>query len=316
MSELHRFLFDGLPVRGILVRLTDGWQEVLARRADAALPPPVQRVLGEMAAAGVLMHANVKFNGALVLQVFGDGPVKLAVAEIASDLAFRVTAKVSGEVAADAGLEAMLNVHGRGRCAITLDRADKLPGQRAYQGVVPLHGDAGEPLQAIAPVLEHYMLQSEQLDTRLILAADDRVAAGLLLQRLPTQGPVADEARIGRDEDFNRIALLAATLRREELLGLDADTVLRRLFHEERLLRFPALVGDAAPRFACSCSRTKVGTMLQSLGRAEVDDILGEQGRVEVGCEFCGLKYRFDPVDVGELFTPAVRQAPGSSAIN
>ena len=316
MSELHRFLFDGLPVRGILVRLTDSWQEVLARRADAAYAPPVQRVLGEMAAAGVLMHANIKFNGALVLQVFGDGPVQLAVAEIASDLAFRVTAKVSGAVAGDAGLEAMLNVHGRGRCAITLDRADKLPGQRAYQGVVPLHGDAGEPLQAIAPVLEHYMLQSEQLDTRLMLAADDRVAAGLLLQRLPTPGPAADETRIGRDEDFNRIAHLAATLRRDELLSLDADTVLRRLFHEERLLRFPALVGDDAPRFACSCSRLKVGAMLQGLGREEVDDILREQGRVEVGCEFCGVKYRFDPVDVGELFTPAVRQAPGSRAIN
>jgi molecular chaperone Hsp33 len=316
VSELHRFLFDGLPVRGILVRLTDSWQEVLARRADAALPEPVQRVLGEMAAAGVLMHANIKFNGALVLQVFGDGPVQLAVAEIASDLAFRVTAKVSGEVPAAAGLEAMLNVHGRGRCAITLDRADKLPGQQAYQGVVPLHGDAGEPLQAIAPVLEHYMLQSEQLDTRLILAADDRVAAGLLLQRLPVRGQGADESLIGRDEDFNRVAHLAATLRRDELLGLDTDTVLRRLFHEERLLRFPALVGEHAPRFACSCSRTKVGNMLQSLGRAEVDDIVREQGGVEVGCDFCGAKYRFDPVDVGELFTPAAHKAPGSDSIN
>ena len=316
MSELHRFLFDGLPVRGILVRLTDGWQEVLARRSDAALPPPVRRVLGEMVAAGVLMHANIKFKGALVLQVFGDGPVQLAVAEVASDLSFRVTATLSGEVAPEAGLEAMLNVNGRGRCAITLDRSDKLPGQQAYQGVVPLHGDAGEPLQAIAPVLEHYMLQSEQLDTRLILAADDRVAAGLLLQRLPTRGPGADEARIGRDEDFNRVAHLAATLRRDELLGLDADTVLRRLFHEEKLLRFPALVGDDAPRFACRCSRVRVGAMLQGLGRDEVDDILREQGRVEVGCEFCGQKYRFDPVDVGELFTPVVRQAPGSSAIN
>ncbi|HEX2540507.1 MAG TPA: Hsp33 family molecular chaperone HslO [Caldimonas sp.] len=316
MSELHRFLFDGLPVRGILVRLTDSWQEVLARRADAALPQPVQRVLGEMAAAGVLMHANIKFNGALVLQVFGDGPVQLAVAKIASNLAFRVTAKVAGQVPADAGLQAMLNVHGRGRCAITLDRADKLPGQQAYQGVVPLHDDAGAPLQAIAPVLEHYMLQSEQLDTRLVLAADEHVAAGLLLQRLPGRGRAGDESVIGRDEDFNRVAHLAATLRREELLGLDTDTVLRRLFHEEKVLRFPALVGEHAPRFACSCSRGKVGNMLQSLGRAEVDDILREQGGVEVGCDFCGAKYRFDPVDVGELFTPPAQQAPGSAALN
>jgi len=317
LSELHRFIFDGLPVRGILVRLTESWQEVLARRAAAgdSLPAPVQRMLGEMAAAGVLMHANIKFDGALVLQAFGDGPVKLAVAEVAADLAFRVTAKVVGTVEATAGLEAMLNVGGGGRCAITLAPAKAQPGQQPYQGVVSLHGDTREPLQAIAPVLEHYMLQSEQLDTRLVLAADDRVAAGLLLQRLPAAG-AANEELIGRDQDFNRVALLAATLTAEELLALDADSLLRRLFWEEKLTRFEPLLGAAAPRFACTCSRARVGAMLQGLGRAEVDDIVREQSRVEVGCDFCTAKYRFDPVDVGELFTPLPQQAPGSTAIN
>jgi molecular chaperone Hsp33 len=318
LSELHRFIFDGLPVRGILVRLTDGWQEVLARRAEAGdvLPAPVQRLVGEMAAAGVLMHANIKFNGALVLQMHGDGPVKLAVAEVNADLSFRVTAKVLGPVDEAAGLEAMLNVGGEGRCAITLAPSSRQPGQQPYQGIVPLHGDAREPLQRIAPVLEHYMLQSEQLDTRLVLAADERVAAGLLLQRLPSTDGTASEDRIGRDDDFNRVAMLAATLTEEELLGLDADAVLRRLFWDEKLTRFEPLVGTAAPRFACTCSRQKVGAMLQGLGRDEVDDIVREQGRVEVGCDFCTLKYRFDPVDVGELFTPLPQQAPGSSAIN
>src|SRR5437867_2502911 len=153
MSELHKFLFQGLPVRGMLVRLTDGWRELLARRdgeaaypppvrtllgemaaagvlmqanikfnggrdGEAAYPPPVRTLLGEMAAAGVLMQANIKFNGALVLQVFGDGPVKLAVAEVQPALSFRTTAKVVGEVTEGARLEAMLNVHGKGRCAI------------------------------------------------------------------------------------------------------------------------------------------------------------------------------------------------------
>ena len=126
----------------------------------------MQRLLGEMAAAGVLMHANIKFAGDLILQVFGDGPVKLAVAEIAADLAFRVTATVGGAVDEGAGLAGMLNVNGGGRCAITLAPVDRRAGQ-PYQGVVPLHGDSREPLPAIAPVLEHYMLQSEQLDTRL-----------------------------------------------------------------------------------------------------------------------------------------------------
>ena len=325
MDTLQKFLFEGLPVRGMLVRLTRSWREVLARREPAqggsgAYPAPVRVLLGEMAAASVLMQANIKFNGALILQMQGDGPVKLAVAEAQPDLRFRVTAQVTGAVADGAALEALLNVHGRGRCAITLDPKDRLPGQQPYQGIVPLHGDRREPLQQLSQVLEHYMLQSEQLDTRLVLAADDRMAAGLLIQRLPVEGEANLEGRpgarnedeIGLNEGFNRIAHLAATLTREELLTLDADTVLRRLFWEEKLLRFEPLF----PRFACTCSRQRVGGMLLGLGRAEADDIVAERGEVEVGCEFCGRHYRFDAVDVGELFTPAPDHPPGSSVVN
>jgi molecular chaperone Hsp33 len=322
VSELHKFLFEGLPVRGLLVRLTDGWQEVLARRARSgdAFPPSVRALLGEMAAAGVLMQANLEFDGALILQAYGDGPVKLAVAEVQPDLAFRVTAKVVGPVADAARLEAMLNVHGRDRCAITLDPKDRRGGRQPYQGVVALHGDRREPLQELSAVLEHYMLQSEQLDTRLILAADDTVAAGLLIQRLPVQGAgnlqgtARNEDLIGLDEAYNRIALLAGTLTRDELLTLGAETIVRRLFWEEPLRRSAPRTAADGPRFECSCSRTRVGAMLKGLGRAEIDDILVEQGRVEIGCDFCGLKYHFDPVDVGELFTPALDQPPGSAA--
>ena len=318
MSVLYKFIFEGLPVRGMIVRLTDDWQEVLRRReaADDAFPLPVQQLLGEMAAAATLMQSNIKFNGALVLQVFGDGPVKLAVAEVQPDLAFRVTAKVVGEVPADARLEAMLNVHGKGRCAITLDPKDTLPGQQAYQGVVPLHGDQREPLQQLSEVLEHYMLQSEQLDTRLILAANDKVAAGLLIQRLPVEGSgnlgARNEDEIGRNDAFNRIAHLSATLTRDELLTLDPQAVLHRLFWEEQVRLFEPL----QPHFACTCARERVGAMLESLGREEVDGIIAEQGRVEVACDFCGVKYHFDAVDVGGLFTPARNQPPGSRALN
>jgi molecular chaperone Hsp33 len=320
MSELHKFLFDGLPVRGMLVRLTDGWQEALRRRATVgAFPAEVRVLLGEMAAAGVLMQANIKFNGSLVLQIFGDGPVKLAVAEVQPDLSFRSTAKVVGDVPAGARLEALLNVAGQGRCAITLDPKDRLPGQQPYQGVVPLHGDQREPLQDVSAVLEHYMLQSEQLDTRLILAADDQMAAGLLIQRLPVQGEgnlaggssARNEDDIGLSEAFNRISLLAATLTRDELLTLDADTVLHRLFWEEKLTRYEPL----QPRFACTCSRSRVRGMLLSLGRDESDSLIAERGLVEVGCDFCGVQYRFDAVDVGEMFTPGPNQAPGSAAV-
>jgi molecular chaperone Hsp33 len=247
--------------------------------------------------------------------------VKLAVAEVQPDLAFRVTAKVIGPVAGDARLEAMLNVHGQGRCVITLDPQDKLPGQQAYQGIVPLHGDRREPLQELSEVLGHYMLQSEQLDTRLVLAANDDVAAGLLIQRLPVEGAgnlgiARNEDEIGRNEGFNRIAHLAATLTREELLALAPDTVLHRLFWEERVQRFEPLVGAAGPRFACTCSRERVGQMLRSLGRGEIDGIVVEQGRVEIACDFCGTKYHFDAVDVGELFTQRQNQPPSPGGVH
>ena len=322
MDQLLKFLFEGLPVRGMLVRLDSSWRELLSRRASVsdgghAFAPPVRALLGEMAAAGVLMQGNLKFNGALILQMQGDGPVRLAVAETQPDLSFRVTAKVVGSVADGAQLEAMLNVGGQGRCAITLDPLDRLPGQTPYQGVVPLHGDRREPLQKLSEVLEHYMLQSEQLDTCLLLAANDEVAAGLLIQRLPVTGAAnlagdllvrADEDHIGRNEDYKRIALLAATLTADELLTLQPAQIMHRLFWQETLRVFEPL----APRFACRCSRERVAGMLRGLGADEVGSLIEERGEAEVGCDFCGRVYRFDPVDVGELFTPG-REAPPSS---
>jgi molecular chaperone Hsp33 len=318
VSELHKFLFDGMPVRGMIVRLTDSWTEILARRAGntatGAWPPPVSELLGEMAAAGALMQSNIKFNGALVLQIFGDGPVKLAVAEVQPDLSLRATAKVVGDVGVNDRLPEMVNVHNQGRCAITLDPKDKFPGQQPYQGVVPLFGDQREKLGKLSEVLEHYMLQSEQLDTKLILAADDKVAAGLLIQRLPTQGEKnlgSAGEDIGRIEDYNRIAILAATLTREELLTLDVDTILNRLFWEEKVVRFE----PQTPRFACTCSRDRVSSMIRSLGVVEAESILAERGEIEVGCDFCGQQYRYDAVDAARIFTSPGDQPPVTTAV-
>ncbi|MEJ7687310.1 MAG: Hsp33 family molecular chaperone HslO [Variovorax sp.] len=331
MSELHKFLFDGLPVRGMIVRLTDAWQEILARRASnsstGAYAPPVAELLGEMTAAATLMQANIKFNGALILQIFGDGPVKVAVAEVKPDLSLRATAKVVGELSADARLPDMVNLTNKGRCAITLDPKDKLPGQQPYQGVVPLYGDRGEKLHRLSDVLQHYMLQSEQLDTTLVLAADDKVAAGLLIQRLPVKGEgnlqgaaasdlnQANEDEIGRNEDYNRISILASSLTREELLTLDVETILRRLFWEEKLLRFEPQAGLFGPRFACTCSRERVASMIRGLGLEEAESILAERGDIEVGCDFCGRQYRFDAVDAAQIFTSPTDQLPGSPVV-
>ncbi len=326
MSELHKFIFDGVAVRGIVVRLTGAWTEILRRRASNSqtqgYPVPVQRMLGELLAAATLMQSNIKFDGALIVQIFGDGPVKLAVAEVQPDLTLRATATLVGEVDDSASQSAMVNQGNRGRCAITLDPRNRFPGQQPYQGVVPLFGDRGEKLEKLSDVLQHYMLQSEQLDTTLVLAADDKVAAGLLIQRLPLQGAGnlaasqpggANEDRIGQNEDYNRIAMLASSLKREELLTLEVDTILRRLFWEESLTRFEPGVGETGPRFACSCSREKVGAMIVSLGEPEAESIIAEQGQIEVGCEFCGLQYRYDPIDAAQLFRSAIERPSGSS---
>ena len=308
----------------MIVRLTDAWTEILKRRAanttTGPWPEPVNELLGEMAAAGGLMQGNIKFNGALVLQIFGDGPVKVAVAEIQHDFSLRATATVMGEVAPGAALSDLVNVNNEGRCAITLDPKDRLPGQQPYQGVVPLFGDQREKLGRLSDVLEHYMLQSEQLDTTLVLAADGRVAAGLLIQRLPVTGEnnlagsraatAANEDQIGVNEDFNRISILAKSLKREELLSLDVDTILHRLFWDEPVLRFEPYAGATAPRFACNCSRERVARMIHSLGVAEAESIIAERGNIEVGCDFCGQQYHFDPVDAAQIFTAPGDQPP------
>lgn len=323
VSELHKFMFEGLPVRGMLVRLDDAWQEMLRRRQEAGgYPAAVTSLLGEMVAATSLMQSNIKFNGAVVMQIQGDGPVKLAVAEVQPDLSVRATAKVQGEVAEDVPLSHMVNVNRQGRCAITLDPKDRMPGQQPYQGVVPLVDGRGRTLEKLSDVIEHYMLQSEQLDTKLVLAADDRVAAGLLIQRIPLQGEAnlsgesavrREEDQLGQNEDYNRIATLAASLKREELLTLDVDTILRRLFWEEDVRRFEPLTGERGPRFACTCSRERVAGMLQTLGTQEIEEILAERGQVEVNCDFCGAHYRFDAVDAAQVFLKAADQPKGSS---
>ena len=334
MSELHKFIFDGLPVRGAIVRLTDSWQEILQRRAGnkdtGAYPEAVSTLLGEMTAAGVLMQSNIKFNGALVFQVMGDGPVKLAVAEVQSDLSLRATASLVGEASLPlrgqlAPLAELVNAHGAGRCAVTLDPKDRQPGQNPYQGVVPLNDRVGGRFERLSDALQFYMMQSEQLDTVMVLAANDQIAAGLMLQRMPVKGEAnlaaatesgeAEHDAQGLNEEYNRVATLASSLTQQELLTLDVETILRRLFWEEKLLRFAPQADEQAPRFACTCSRDRVAAMLTSLGEEEVDSIVAERGKIEVGCDFCGQQYQFDAIDAARLFTEVQKQPPSSSSV-
>ena len=318
MSEIHKFLFDGLPLKGAIVRLTDSWQEVLRRRAantqTGPWPQTVAELLGQMLAAGCLMQSGIKFNGALVLQMQSTGPVQLAVAEVQNDFALRATATVQAgaDLPAGASLGQMLP---QGQCAVTLDPRDRLRGQQPYQGVVALKNATGEDLPTLAQALASYMLYSEQLDTYFVLAADAHTAAGIMLQRIPIKGEGNLEGRSAlSQEDMQeacaRIASHTMSLKAEELLSLDVDTILHRLYWEEKLLRFHPTESDSAPHFACTCSRVRVAAMLQNLGAGEAQDILAEQGQIEIGCDFCGAQYRFDAVDVGALFQATTQDWP------
>lgn len=294
MDTLQRFIFENSAVRGELVEISDTWRQIQERRN---YPAPVRTLLGEMVAAAALLSANLKFDGMLVLQVHGDGPVRLLVVECDSQLRLRATAKLApdADIAEGASLAQLVNAHGHGRFVITLDPKDKFPGQQPYQGIVPLDGES------VAVVIENYMLRSEQLDTKLWLAADQNVSRGLLLQKLPKEGgidaPVADDA-----ETWNHTVMLASTLRNEELLSTDISTLMHRLFWEETIRVFE----PRHPAFYCSCTREKVGNMLKMLGKPEIDSALDELGKLAIHCDFCGQHYEFDKVDCAQLFAAEI----------
>ena len=278
-DTLQRFIFEGAPIRGEIAHLNATWRAVLERHD---YPPVLRRILGELMAAGALLAATLKFEGSIILQLQGNGPVKLIVVECTSEQTLRATAKWSGVLEDTASLDTLL---GEGRFVITLVPGE---GRPTYQGIVAI--DAA----GVAASLEHYMQTSEQLDTRLWLAAGDDHAAGLLLQKLP--------AREEPDQDsWNRATKLAETITDPELLQLPARRLLHRLYHEEDIRLFePRPVS-----FRCSCSNERVDAMLRMLGYAEVRSILDERDAVEVTCEFCNRAYRYDRVDAEQLFAAA-----------
>ena len=311
-DTLQKFIFDNAAVRGELVEISDTWREIQARHG---YPRAVRAMLGEMVAASALLSANLKFNGSIVMQIHGDGPVRLLVVECDADLRIRATAKLApdAEVADDATLTDLLNVNGKGRFVITLDPLEKMPGQQPYQGIVPLDGES------VATVIENYMMRSEQLDTRLWLAADDKVSRGMLLQKLPRHSGKADQTVQATEEEdletWNRAVVLGSTLKQEELLSTDIETLLNRLFWEETIRVFD----PQHPQFHCSCTREKVGNMLKMLGQPEVESALSDLGELGINCDFCGKHYSFDKVDCAQLFAadvPVESLIPASGSIN
>jgi len=309
-DAIHRFVIENSEVRGLLVHLDQTWA---AARGRVDYPPVIEQVLGEAFAATVLMSATIKFAGKLTLQVRGPGPVHLLVVQVTEDGATRGLARWE-RVPDNGSLESLFGSNARMTISVEADAM----GQ-PHQGIVELKGET------FCDALENYFQTSEQLQTAFHLAVSETTAAGMLLQRLPstqtaeiaettettetTENLESESAEQGSTTSVNidadgwtRSLKLAETVTPEELLELDAETLLHRLFHQEVVRLFDAKTIS----FECACSRQRTSGVIQSLGAAEAQDILKEQGRLAITCEFCAEEYVYDAVDIELLFRETV----------
>ena len=278
---LHRFIIENTRVRGEMVHLNASWKAVLERYE---YPKNVQRILGEAFAACALLSATIKYDGSLTLQIRGDGPLHLLVVQATSKGTLRGLARWGSEVPE----HDLKNIFGSGSMVITIEP----PSGEPYQGIIALEGEH------IQDAIENYFKQSEQLNTRLWLASNSENCTGFLLQELPETQDI-NPSNLGEDHhDWERAEVLGNTLSNEELLSLSTTEILHRLFHEDDVRLF-----EPSPlSFRCSCSNDRITKMILSLGPNEARDIISEQGKIQVDCEFCNAQYNFDSVDVENLF--------------
>ncbi len=278
-DQILRFVIDETPIRGQWVSLDQSWMDCLSH-LDAE--EYARALLGEALSAVCLLTATLKIDGHITLQIRGQGAVHLLVAQATKDLTIRGLVRQNSRVRDTSA--SLAEIFQADKMVITIDRGQGKP----YQGIVPLKG------HSIAEALESYFEHSEQLPTHIWLASNQHTTGGLLLQKMPA-GAGSD----GEDEDaWNRVTQLAATVSDDELLGLAAEDLLYRLFHEEAIRLFkPRLI-----RFACSCSRQRTAEMIQALGKQEARSIVAEQGSIHIQCEYCNAAYDFDAIDVEQLF--------------
>lgn len=280
-DHLHRFLFDDLGIRGELVHLDSSWLSILANHS---YPPFVRAQLGEALAATVLLSATIKFKGSLILQSQSQGPLGTLVAQATHERTIRGLAHWRGEPSGST----LRDIYGDGNLVLTILNENSEP----YQGIVPLEGNN------LSEALQTYFQLSEQLATRLWLAANEDSAVGLLIQELPSNGK--------NPHDWDRIICLADTLTQAELINLPVRDLLHRLFNQENVRIFePERV-----LFRCTCSKERIEGLILGLGQPQAASILDEKEIIETVCEFCNRHYRFDRVDVAALFEGASNLPP------
>ncbi|WP_313346754.1 Hsp33 family molecular chaperone HslO [Stenotrophomonas sp.] len=286
-DSLVRFLLPDAGVRGVHVHLDATWQEILSH---ASYPPVAAELLGEASVASALFTGHTKVDGRLSIQLRSSTAMRTLFTECTAAGTLRGIVQMSDEGDAPRDLTALGD---DALLAITIENPGLDPREpQRYQSLVGL----GAP--GLDEAFEDYFRQSEQLPTRLLLAADGTRAAGLLLQKLPGDG--------GDEDGWVRASALFETLGKQELLDVDAETLLVRLFHEEN----PELLGARPLRFACSCSRERVESMLQSLGEEEARASAEATGSVDIRCEFCGQEYHFPLTEFDILFSDAVVSSP------
>jgi molecular chaperone Hsp33 len=302
MSELdrvRRFVLEKHPIRGHAVRLGRAWLQL---REHQDYPPAVQALLGEAVGAVVLLAATLKFNGTLTLQLQGQGLVKLLVAQCTHDFKVRAMARHDAPAAQDGGGSAGFRaLAGEGQIIVTVEATDRAS---SYQGVVPISGDS------LAECLEAYFIQSEQLPTRVRLASAAGVVSGMLVQRIPGEGGKQGVDPAALESAWMKVDHAMLELTPTALIEDDIEQRLVRMFGDDAVRVF----SGHEVKFECRCSRERVANVLRSLGVDEVRSVIAEQGAVTVTCEFCQRPYKFDAIDVEQLFTEGAPR--GSDAIN
>ena len=298
MSEpdlVRRFVLERHPIRGHAVRMSAAWQSL---REHQDYPPAVQQLLGEAVGAVLLLAATLKFDGSLTLQLQGKGLVNLLVAQCTHDFKVRAMAR-HDPIGGEAGFRILA---GEGQIVVTVEASDRAS---SYQGVVPITGNS------LAESLEAYFEQSEQLPTRVLLAASASVVAGMLVQRIPGAGGTQEQLDASALESaWQKADAAMSGLAPGQLLEDDVEQRLVDMFGVDEVRVF----SGHDVQFECRCSRERVANVLRSLGVEEVRSVIAEQGTCTVTCEFCQKPYKFDAIDVEHLFDEAAPR--GSNTIN
>jgi molecular chaperone Hsp33 len=285
------FQIDGQPVRGRIARLGPMVDDILTRHA---YPQPVANLLGEACALAALVGASLKFEGRLILQAQGDGPVSFVVADYDTTGALRGYCSYDAErvaaVSAGFALPGAKTLLGTGVFIMTVDQG---PDMDRYQGITPIEGET------LALCAEHYFAQSEQVPTRVRLAVgqvqtDARPswrAGGLILQNV-----AEDDARGSTRDAWETAQALFETLGEDELIDpmVAPERLLYRLFHEDGVRMFR----PSPLRAFCRCSQERIEGVLRSFPAGERAEMVEDDGKIRVTCEYCSRTYDVEPAAI------------------